>query len=302
MSKMYRYAIVGGATALAAIFLSVILPATLLMAEEADISGSSSEEAVITMPVDSPLVRQAKLKRAWVVYREVDAKEIYAITKDKTKRQIQTLDFFTAFNANYHIKLVKKGGLDSFPTGEPITSITGLNPEDFKKAGWGWRLVKVKGKPAVYLITPDGKRRLIIAEGVFHRFGWEFRDVEEIVETELNTMSEESAVNDNTVFEEEVSVGSTGKRLQRESLDERLKLRGKKALRDRMVKAIGDPNVYVIDGKGRKHRVASEAAARLRKLNLRDLTEVTKEEIDSFPSGEEITETILPVNLNEEVD
>jgi len=265
-------------------------------------STSSGEEDVVASPTDQPLVRQAKLKRAWVVYREMDSKEIYAITKDKKKRLIQTLDFFTAFNANYHVKVVKPGRLASFTTGDPITTVTGLNPDDFLKAGWGWRLVKVKGKPAVYLITPDGKRRLIIAEGVFHRFGWEFRDVEEVPESEASALPEDSAVTDNTVFEEEVKVDSTQKRLQREQLEKRLELKGKKVLRLRLVKAIGDPNIYIIDAKGRKHRIASEAAARKRNLNLRETTEVTEEELEAFPEAAEITETTLPVNLNETIN
>ena len=170
------------------------------------------------------------------------------------------------------------------------------------KAGWGWRLVKVKGKPAVYLITPDGKRRLVIVAGVFHRFGWEFRDVVEVSDSDLNAMPEDSAVIDSTVFEEEVNVDTTRKRLQREQLEKRLELKGKKVLRVRLVKAIGDPNIYIIDGKGRKHRIASEAAARKRNINLREITEVTEEELEAFPETEEITETTLSVNLNETVD
>src|SRR3989338_11066657 len=145
MHKTHKLVLAGGAAAIAALLLAVILPATILRAEEAATSTSSGEEDVVPSPTDQPLVRQAKLKRAWVVYREMDSKEIYAITKDKKKRLIQTLDFFTAFNANYHVKVVKPGRLASFTTGDPITTITGLNPNDFMKAGLGWRLVKVKG-------------------------------------------------------------------------------------------------------------------------------------------------------------
>lgn len=301
MNKIHKFVLAGGAAIIAAMLLAVVLPATILRAET-ETATPSGEEDVVASPTDQPLARQAKLKRAWVVYREMDSKDIYAITKDKKKRLIQTLDFFTAFNANYHIKVVKPGRLANFTTGDPITTITGLNPDDFMKAGWGWRLVKVKGKPAVYLITPDGKRRLVIAAGVFHRFGWEFRDVEEVPESEVNALPEDSAVTDNTVFEEEVNVGTTRKRLQREQLEKRLELKGKKVLRVRLVKAIGDPNIYIIDAKGRKHRIASEAAARKRNLNLREVTEVTEEELEAFPNAEEITETQLPVNLNESVD
>lgn len=302
MHKIHRLVLVGGITTIVALLLASVLPATILRAEETATPTSGGEEDVVTLPTDQPFARQAKLKRAWVVYREMDSKEIYAITKDKKRRLIQTLDFFTAFNANYHIKVVKPGRLANFTTGDPITTATGLNPADFIKAGWKWRLVKARGKPAVYIVTPDGRRRLVIAEGVFHRFGWEFRDVEELSETEVNAMPEDSSVVDGTVFEEEVTVDTTHKRLQRQELEQRLKLKGKKVLRLRLVKAIGDPNIYIIDGKGVKHRIASEAAARKRNLNLRETTEVTEEELEALPAGAEITETTLPVNLNETVN
>ena len=99
-----------------------------------------------------------------------------------------------------------------------------------------------------------------------------------------------------------MKVDSTQKRLQREQLEKRLELKGKKVLRLRLVKAIGDPNIYIIDAKGRKHRIASEAAARKRNLNLRETTEVTEEELEAFPEAAEITETTLPVNLNETIN
>lgn len=282
--------------------IAFLIPTMFLRAQEASVTTvASAEEEVVTQPTDEPLVRQAKLRRAWNVYREVGTTDIYAITKAKTKRAVKTLDFFTAFNANYHIHLVASGRLANFTTGEPITSIDGLNPEDFVKAPPRARLIKVKGKPAVYLITPNGRRRVIIAEGVFHRFGWEFRDVEEVSESELNSYLEDTSVTDSTVFEEEINVQSTEQRLQREQLNKRLQLKGRTVVRARLVKAIGDPNIYVIDGQGRKHRIASEAAARRRGLDLKVTTEVTTEELAAFPDGPEITETSASVNLNEVV-
>ena len=212
------------------------------------------------------------------------------------------MDFFTAFNANYLIKLVKEGRLSEFAVGDPITTITGLNPEDFIKAPGMYRLVKVAGNPAVYLITPDGKKRVIIAAGVFHRFGWQFRDVETISQTELNSNATDTSITDNTVFDEEVEVEGTHKRQERERLSERLNLLGKAMIRHRLVKAIGSADVYVIDGQGRKHKITSEQAANKFKMNLHDITEVTQEELDAFPDSTAITESASPVDLDEEVE
>ncbi|MFH1866682.1 MAG: hypothetical protein ABIJ81_01205 [Patescibacteria group bacterium] len=296
-----RKSILLGSLATAIVLIVVtLIPPIALWAESG--TTSASEEQVVISTSDQPLERQAKLKRAWIVYREVDSSDIYALMKSGGKRAIKTLDFFTAYNANYHIKIVKKGRLDNFITGDPITSMDGLSPEDFIKAPGKHRLVKVKNKAAVYLITPEGKKRVIIAEGVFHRFGWEFRDVEEISATELNSIPEDSAITDNTIFDEEIEVDTTHKRLEREKLNKRLNLRGKTMIRHRLVKAFDNPDVYVIDGQGRKHKITSEKAANKYRMNLHDITEVTQEELDAFPDSNEITETSTPVNLDEQVE
>lgn len=265
-------------------------------------TSSSTEESVTTSPDDEPLERQAKLKRAWHVYREVGTTDIYAITKEKTKRAVQVLGFFTAFNANYHVKLVKPGSLARFTTGDPITTTTGLDPANFIKAPFRHRLVKTADDPAVYLENPDGTRRPIVNESVFHRFGWEFRDVEEVSEAELGSLPEQEAVTDSTVFTEEVEVDATHDRLEADRLKDRLTLKGKHTVRNRLVKAIGDPDVYVIDAQGVKHHLRDEAAARRYNINLKDTTEVTEEELDSLPTGTDITETATTVNLNETVE
>ena len=297
MLNLRKSLLIGGIVAIMVLTVTSIMPIKFLRADE-----SSSQEEVVTESSDQPLERQAKLRRSWVVYREVNSTTIYALTKNKTKRAIQTLDFFTAFNANYLIKLVKEGRLSEFAVGDPITTITGLNPEDFIKAPGMYRLVKVAGNPAVYLITPDGKKRVIIAAGVFHRFGWQFRDVETISQTELNSNATDTSITDNTVFDEEVEVEGTHKRQERERLSERLNLLGKAMIRHRLVKAIGSADVYVIDGQGRKHKITSEQAANKFKMNLHDITEVTQEELDAFPDSTAITESASPVDLDEEVE
>lgn len=289
-----------GSVATLIVLTVVTLAPALSLRAKAD-SANTSEEQVVAEPTDQPLERQAKLRRSWIVYREMGSKDIYALTKDQKKRAIKTLDFFTAFNANYHIKLVKAGRLSEFAVGDPITTVEGLNPADFIKAPGRHRLVKVSGNPAVYLVTPEGKRRVVIAAGVFHRFGWEFRDVEVISETELGSLPEAEAVTDNTVFNEEVEVDTTHQRQERDRLQERLSLRGRTLIRHRLVKALDNPNVYVIDGQGRKHLITSERAANIHRMNLHDITEVTQEELDAFPDSTTIGEAASPVNLDQQV-
>ncbi|MEW6610954.1 MAG: hypothetical protein AB1352_05035 [Patescibacteria group bacterium] len=303
MSKfLSRRAVTIGASLIGALVVIFITPIILLQAQSTS-STSLVEEDVIIQDGDQPLERQAKLRRTWVVYREVDSPSIYAITRKQSdgkhhKREIQTLAFFTKFHANYLIKLVAKGRLDAFPTDGPITSVDNLNPADFVKAPWRYRLVKAAHSTAVYLVTPDGRRRVIIAEGVFHRFGWEFRDVETISETELMSIPEDTAVTDATVFSEDVNIDTTQKRLTTEQIIKRLNLQRKLTVRQRLIKAIGSPDIYIIDAKGVKHRIVSEVAALKNRLNLKATTEVTQEELAAIPLGHEITESAASINLN----
>ncbi len=296
---MRKHSLMLGA-ALTALFMAALVAPSYLKAESAapDPVSNESEEAVVTSPSDDALTRAAKLRRAWVTYREADSAVIYAITKAKQKRAVQTLDFFTAFNANYHIMVVAKGRLDRFPTGDPITSASGLNPDDFIKAPWRWRLVKVEGNPAVYLISPDGKKRVVIAEGVFHRFGWEFRDVEVITQAELDSYPADASVTDDTVFQEEVEVDTTHKRLTKEGLLKRLMLKGRELIRQRLVKAIGSNDVYIIMADGTRRKILSEAVANRLKLNLKEITEVTPEELAAIPEAAPIDISTVVPNLN----
>ncbi|MBU0540450.1 hypothetical protein KKC31_02195 [Patescibacteria group bacterium] len=261
----------------------------------------SADEDVVVSSSDEPLERQAKLKRAWVVYREKDDSHIYAITKDKQKREIQTLSFFTAFNANYHVLVVAPGRLSSFTAGDPITSTDGLKAEDFHKAPFRCRLVKVAGNSAVYLVC-FGKKRLVIREGVFHRFGWEFRDVETVTQAELDAMATETDVDETTVFEEEIAVEKSAQRQLRNQLKERLNLRGKAKVRDRLVKAIGRPEVYVITPDGKRHHIKDLTAVRKHNLNLKDVTEVTIDELEAYEEGSEISSTSSATILNQNVN
>jgi len=260
-------------------------------------ASTSSEESVVASSEDTPLVRYAKMKRAWVVYREIDASEIYAITTDMEKREIQTLDFFTAFNTNYHVKIVKQGRLEGLETGDPITSADGLDPEDFRKAPWRCRLVKSEDDPAVYLVC-GSKRRVIIREGVFHRYGWEFRDVETVTEDEINALEEDTTLDESTVFEEDVEIDTTVKRQLRERLTERLQLQNRTQVRDRIVKAENSADVYVISPDGTRRHIESMEAANQLNLNLRNLAEVSEDELEAFEEGEPITTDSATTDLD----
>lgn len=240
------------------------------------------EEDVLIDSNDEPLERHGKLKHAWVVFHEANASKVYAIKKTGTKHEIQTVEFFTAFNTNYLVKVVRDGRLENHEEGDPITSIEGLNPADWRKSPGKHRLVKVPHDSAVFLVTPEGQKRVIIAEGPFHRFGWEFRDVEEVTQEEVDALEQGSPVDDSTLFDEEVIVKTSEGRKLRGRLLERLKLRGKSLVRNRLLKVIGRSEVYIIDKEGRLHHIPSEAVAEALNLNLLELTEVTQEELSAF--------------------
>ncbi|OGL72502.1 hypothetical protein A3D72_03340 [Candidatus Uhrbacteria bacterium RIFCSPHIGHO2_02_FULL_57_19] len=280
-----------------------MLPALLhAQATVTPVDEAVEEENVVALPTDKPLIRRAKLKRAWVVFHQVDDDKVYAIKKAGTKHEIQTVKFFSAFNSNYLVKLVKPGRLDNFPTGEPITSIDGLNPSDYRKHAARHRLVKVRNSKAVWLLTPDGKRRVIAAEGVFHRFGWEFRDVEEVTDAELGNYTESDSVTDETVFDEDIDVSATHERRLREDVTSRLKLRAKKETRKRLIKAIGKPDIYILDARGLRHKIRDLASLRRHNLNIDDTTEISTEEIEALPEGDEITTEATSVDLNTVVE
>lgn len=298
---MLQKLFIKGLSALMLFALMLTLVPNVLHAENATASGDSAEEDVVINQSDTPLERYAKLRRTWAVYREVDSDQIYAITKERTKREVQTLAFFTAQNANYIVKLVREGRLAEIPTADPITDVAGLNPDDFVKAPWRCRLVKTANDSAVYLIC-GGIRRVIIREGVFHRYGWEFRDVETVSESELNEYEDAGALDEETVFEEDVEVATTEARTLRERLSERLNLRNKTQVRDRLVKAIGDSSIYVITPDGKRHHIRDLLTARLKGLNLRETTEVSQDELEAFEEGDEITSDTSDDVLDETVE
>ncbi|MCR4278294.1 MAG: hypothetical protein NUV81_00075 [bacterium] len=274
--------LVAGFSGLAMIFSLSPVFANDVVPELIRVDASSASETVVIQPDDQPLERSAKLQRAWVVYREKDSKQIWAIRKsEKTKHEIQTLDFFTANNANYHIVLVPIGSLDRFSIGEPITTTDEFNPEDWRKSPFACRLVKVANEPAVYLLC-HGKKRVVLREGVFHRNGWEFRDVETMTQSELNTFETDTSIDEETVFDEDVEVETTNNRELRERLEKRLELQGKKETRERLVKVPERPEIYVMTPNGKLRHIKDQETARKHKLDLHETTEVSEDEFEAF--------------------
>lgn len=276
---------------LAAIAISIAIAPLLVGAQ----STNSAKEDVVAKNTDSPLTRQAKLKRTWTVYREMGSEQIWAIATAGTKHEVQTLAFFSAFDANYLVKVVKEGRLANIPTGDPITSTDTLKPEDFRKAPFACRLMKTASNPAVYLAC-HGTRRPVIREGVFHQFGWEFRDVETVSSAELDAYSEESAITEDTVFDEDIEVETTENRELTEQVKTRLELRGKSMTRDRLIKSPGDTRVFLLDKDGKRRHIKDMEAVRRHGLNLRDVTEISQDELEAIPEGSEVTEN---TNQNE---
>jgi hypothetical protein len=288
-----------------ALFLAVgaLLPAVAQVTTTSASATDSAESDVIIEATDAPLMRQAKLGRYWTVFRELGSDHIYVIRRGAdgaaaTKHEIQTLGFFAAFDANFLVKLVGAGRLANIAEGTPITDAAGLDPKDYLKTLGRFRLVKSPNSSTVWLVTPAGVRRAITAAGVFHRFGWEFRDVETVSDSEVAGLAEGEAVTDETVFEEEVQVETTSKRNAAERLKERLSLKGKTRVRQRLLKVFGDPKVYLLDGQGRLRHIASERVANRLGLDLKDLTEVTPEEAAAIGYGDEIGEATSANSLN----
>lgn len=262
---------------------------------------NESEEDLVVSSDDTPLVRLAKLRRSWHVYREMDSDVIYAIGSDRTKHQINTLDFFTAFDANYKVKLVPEGALDAYETGNPITDASIIRAEDYLKAPMRCRLVRSGEDPAVYLAC-GAEKRVILRESAFHQNGWEFRDVEVVPQEQVDELTDGEAVTEGTVFDEEVEVDTTVMRETRERLSKRMSLQGKTQVRDRLVKATGDNKVYLVTPDGMRRHVENEEVANRLGLNLRGIIEIPPSELEAFEEAGAVTADTAESVLNEEVE
>jgi hypothetical protein len=272
---------------------------------------TSAKEDVVTNSTDTALQRQAKLERTWTVYRKADSTQLWAIspvgavtngstsgTMSFQKREIKTLEFFSAFDANYLVKLASGEWLDTIPEGAPITTIEGLKFTDFVKRPFPCRLFRTSDKPTVWLACHNF-RRAVIREGVFHQFGWEFRDVEIVSDSEVAMYTEETPVTEETVFDEEVGVETTENRMLTEQVEKRLELRGKTMNRDRLIKSPGDPRIFILDHDGERRYVKDMDAVRRHGLDLKGVTEISQDELEAITEGEPVTETTNHAELTQ---
>lgn len=261
----------------------------------------NQDENVVVSSDDSAAVRAAKLARYWSLYREIGSNSIFAITTSGTKREIQTLTFFTGVDANFGIKLVAKGTLDQFTTVDPITSIEGLDPSQFRKAPQPCRLIKTTDHPAVYLACL-GMKRLIINEKAFHQFNWDFKHVQTVASTELNTLKAGDNVTDATVFDQGVTIDTSGVKQEKETPkpsttkpttmqpQSTAKVNGITSTKGaRIVKLQSGSKIYILTADGQKHLLTNMDVVRALKLNLDNVQTMTQDQLNVYPDGTPIT-------------
>ena len=265
-------------------------------------SGSqmNQDENVVVSSDDTAAIRAAKLARYWSVYREVGSNSIFAITTSGTKREIQTLTFFTGISANFGIKLMPKGSLDQFTTADPITSTEGLDPSQFRKAPQPCRLIKTANMPAVYLACL-GVKRVILNERAFHQFGWNFNQVKTVASTELNSMKAGDNVDESTVFDQGVTIdtsgiaasGSTGSQPPKPSTvnpQSTAKVNGITSTKGaKIVKLQGGTKIFILTADGKKHLLTNMDVVRALKLNLSKVQIMTQDQLNAYPDGTPIT-------------
>ena len=259
----------------------------------------NGDEQVVATSGDSPSVRAAKLARYWSLYRETGSDKIYAITTSNTKREIQTLAFFTAFDSNFGIKLMPKGSLDQFTVGDAITSTEGLNPADFRKAPQPCRLIKSADKPAVYLACL-GIKRVIINEKAFKQFGWDFKHVMTTSTSSLTTMKDGDPVSESTVFDQGVTIDTSGipamsptserpkpSTTQPQSTPKVNGLTSTKGAR--LVKLSTNSRIFIITSDGKRHLLTNMDVVKVLKIDLSKVQTVTEDQLKAYPEGDSIT-------------
>ena len=277
---------------------------------------SQAQENVVISPTDKPLERKEKLARHWVLYNDgtavwalyaprlIDCGGIVVGTPQTCppqviqKRAVQTMSFFTAFKANFQVKLVNPERLARFTTGAPITSMDGLTPGMFIKRPYlAYRLVKAANSAAVYL--DDGaKLRPIVHEKVFKNLGLDFKDVETVAATEISNKPIEAAVMADTVLDESVEVKTTAARKTVEEVKSRLGTDMLKKVRDAVVKAGQQYFLMTKNGKRPIPPAQENQLSQKLHLDLSKSVEVTAEEAAAIPTVAEVTTATTQAEVN----
>lgn len=318
MFKISRFTWLGLSLVLAGV---VVIP-MLLKAENVASSLSTTSDTVATVnnaqeevtlsDSDTPLIRKVKLSRNWHLYN--DGTTVWALYKGSnpcgnatssscgvsvlTKRAVQTMNFFTAFKANFRILRVAPERLTKFTTGEPITSVDGLTPEMFVKRPYlTYRLVKAVGKAAVYLF--DGQKlKPIIHEKVFNNFGWNFSDVETLSATELSAYPVVESVTAETVFNDDVVAETSQLRENWDEVKARLQSANRlQKVKDAVIKAVNSNDYYLLTANGKRKINSNQVASKL-KIDLSKAVEVMPEELVAIPTQAVVTEATPVAEVN----
>lgn len=242
---------------------------------------------------DTPAVRLKKLAKYWAVYRELGSDKMYAITTSGTKREIQTLTFFTKIDSNFGMRLMPKGSLDQFAAGEAITSVDGLDFSSFRKLAQPCRLIKTADKPVVYLACL-GIKRAVQSEKAFRLFGWDFKQVQTASVQDVDGMKVGESVSESTVFEQGIQIDTAGMKQEPQKSDE--KQMGQSASSElivikgsRVVKVQGSTKMFLITADGKRHYLPNMQIVKALKIDLSKAQVITTQQLSAFSEGESLT-------------
>lgn len=252
----------------------------------------NQDEDTVTSSDDTPATRLRKLAKYWAVYRELGSNSMYAITVSGTKREIKTLDFFTKIESNFGMRLMPKGSLDQFQTGEAITTVEGLNLSSFRKLAQPCRLIKTADKPVVYLACL-GMKRAIQSEKAFRLFGWDFKQVQTVGAGDVDAMKSGDAVSESTVFDMGVNIEapmmqSQPTQPQASDTQEKNKPSTESAKLNAytVIKVQGDSKIFVLGSDGKLHRILNLEVLRALKIDMSKIRIVTAEQLKQYAEGD----------------
>lgn len=250
------------------------------------------QEDVVVSSTDTPAVRLRKLARYWAVYREIGSQSMYAITVSGTKREIKTWDFFTKIESNFGMRLMPKGSLDQFTTGDAITSVDGLDFKSFRKLAEPCRLIKTADKPAVYLACL-GIKRAIKNEQAFKQFGWDFKQVQSVRQGDVDQLKEGEFISESTVFDQGVTIEQPT--IQQQPIMGQQQQRPKQSsppagtVKYDVVKTQGDSKLFVLSADGKLHQIPNLETLRALRIDTSNPRVLTADQLKQYAQGESMS-------------
>lgn len=253
------------------------------------LSQPQQEDDIVVSSTDSPAVRLRKLARYWAVYREIGSQSMYAITVSGTKREIKTLDFFNKIESNFGMRLMPKGSLDQFTTGDAITSVDGLDLKSFRKLAEPCRLIKTADKPVVYLACL-GIKRAIKNEQAFKQFGWDFKQVQSVKQGDVDQMKDGESVSESTVFDQGVTIEQPTNQ-QQQPMNQKPEIRKPSTpvagtVKYDLVRLQGDAKLFVLGADGKLHRILNLEALRALRIDTSKIRVLTADQMKQYSEGE----------------